>query len=327
MALLVLAAEFAAARGIACFAITVDHGLRPEAASEARHVRRVCTELGVEHSILKWKRDGDGPVSQDSARQARHALMATWAQRVGVNLLALGHTRDDRLETFLMRARQGSGWHGLAGLMPNGCSPVWPEGRALSLMRPLLAFGREELRDELMARGIAWIEDPSNEASRFERVRMRRLLQRMDQRSREKALRVMDGLMGLRAAVSAEARQLLAGVRYDTPHGTAEIPLASLEAASDEAVKRVVEGLVMAAGGASRAPRRDALDRLLQRIASSDKPLTGGVTLAGAKIRVRRGVVIFAQAPPRRGIPTTTTPDWRRPARLLESPDMRVLAV
>ncbi len=327
MALLVLASEYAAALGIACFAVTLDHGLRPEAVSEARHVQRVCVELGIEHSILKWKRTHDGPVSQDTARQARHALMATWAQRAGVKLLALGHTRDDRLETFLMRARQGSGWHGLAGLMPNGCSPVWPEGRTLGLIRPLLAFGREELRDELRARGIAWIEDPSNEAIRFERVRMRRLLQRMDQRSLEKALRVMDGLMRMRGAVSVEASTLLARARIDKERDTAELPLVALEQVSDEAVKRVVEGLVMAAGGAGRAPRRDALDRLLQRIATGDPQLAGGVTLAGAKIRVRRGVVIFAQAPPRRGILASAPPDWRRPARLLEVPDLRVLAV
>lgn len=332
MALLVLAAEYAAARGVSCFAVTVDHGLRPEAASEAQHVRRVCDELGVQHTILNWKREADDAVSravsQDEARQARHRLMAAWARRVGVKRLALGHTRDDRLETFLMRARQGSGWHGLAGLMPNGCSPVWPEGRELSLVRPLLAFGREELRDELRARGIAWIEDPSNEANRFERVRMRRLLLRMDQRTREKALHVMDGLTRMRAAVSAEASALVSRARFDMERGTAEIPLTALKTASDEGLRRAVEGLVMAAGGAARGPRRDALDRLLQRIAVNDPELAGGVTLAGAKIRVRRGDLLsVSQAPGRRGMPAPAKPDWDRAARLLEAPDLRVLAV
>jgi tRNA(Ile)-lysidine synthase len=332
MALLVLAAEYAAAQGVSCFAVTVDHGLRPEAASEARHVRRVCGKLGVQHTILRWKREAKEAVgravSQDEARQARHRLMATWARRVGVKRLALGHTRDDRLETFLMRARQGSGWHGLAGLMPNGCSPVWPEGRELSLVRPLLAFGREELRDELRARGIAWVEDPSNEASRFERVRMRRLLARMDQGTREKALHVMDGLTRMRAAVSAEASALVSRTQIDAQNETAEIPLTALTAASNESLRRAVEGLIMAAGGAARGPRRDALDRLLQRIAANDPELAGGVTLAGAKIRVRRGVLLsVSQAPARRGMPGPLPPDWDRATRLLEAPDPRVLAV
>ena len=328
MALLVLAADYASAEGLSCFAVTVDHGLRPEAAREAQHVGRVCDALGICHSILTWKHSQAGPVSQDAARQARHRLMATWAQEAGVEALALGHTRDDRLETFLMRARQGSGWHGLAGLMPNSCSPVWPEGRTLSLVRPLLPFGREELREELRARDTIWIEDPSNEASRFERVRMRRLLQRMNTQTHEKALRVMDGLMHIRAAVNEEASGLLAQARIDAERRTADIPLAALDKASDEALRRVIEALVMAAGGAERGPRGDALNRLLQRIAGNDPELTGGVTLGGAKIHVRAGAFLtVSQAPPRRGKPAPEKPDWRRATRLLEAPDLRVLAV
>ncbi len=175
VSLLVLAKEFRERSGVPFTAVTVDHGLRPEAKDEARLVARLCDELGVAHHLLTWRRDGVGAVSQEAARRARHTLLAQWAERQGVRKIALGHTLDDRLETFLMRARQGSGWHGLAGLMPDSYSPAWPEGRVLMLLRPLLAFERENLREELRARGIGWIEDPSNEADRFERVRMRRL--------------------------------------------------------------------------------------------------------------------------------------------------------
>ena len=328
LALLMLAVDYAAQSGVTCLAVTVDHGLRPEAAGEARHVHRVCEALGVEHSIRTWTRAHDGPVGQDAARQARHRLMAAWAHENDVKILALGHTRDDRLETFLMRARQGSGWHGLAGLMPNGVSPVWPEGRELNLVRPLLAFGREELRDELRARGMSWVEDPSNTASRFERVRMRRLLQRMDQQTHLKALHVMDGLMHIRAAVTAEASALLALTRIDAGRDIAEIPLASLDSASDEALRRAIEALVLAAGGADRGPRGDALNRLLQRIITRDPALGRGVTLGGAKIHVRAGAfLVVSQAPVRRGTPALPEPDWTRATRLLEAPKLGVLAV
>ncbi len=326
-ALLVLAHSWARHRGGFCRAVTVDHGLRPEAAQEARVVARLCGELGIQHETLKWRRTDDGPVSQDDARRARHKLLARWAEKHDVDSLALGHTRDDRLETFLMRARQGSGWYGLAGPMPDGFSPVWPEGRMLRLIRPLLAFGREELREELRERGVSWIDDPSNDASRFERVRMRKLIARMDAQARAKALRVMDRLAGVRAAVMTEAEGLLRHVHHSESDREVDILLEARDLVGAEAWLRFIEAQVMAAGGGERPPRRDALDRLLARIAARDAELARGVTLAGAKIRIRDGAFLcVSQAPPRRGA-TRLRRDWGRTATLLHAPDLRSLSV
>ncbi|MFT3721950.1 MAG: tRNA lysidine(34) synthetase TilS [Hyphomonadaceae bacterium] len=325
MALLVLAAEAAAKAGVTLKAATVDHGLRPEAAEEARIVRDFCRRLDVDHVTLRWKRDSEDPVSQDRARRARHRLLAEWAERAGAGVVALGHTRDDRLETFLMRVRQGSGWHGLAGLLPTGFSPVWPEGRGLKVIRPLLAFGREELREDLRARGIVWIEDPSNEAAKFERVRMRKLLERMDVRTQARALKVMDGLMEMRRSVAAEAQRLLQQVK--TADGVASLPLAARDAAGAEAWLRFVEAMVMSAGGAAGPPRREALARLVSRIATREPGLERGVTLAGAAIRLRKGALAFSQAPPRRDEAPRPGPDWDRAGQLLTMPELRMLAV
>ena len=280
---------------------------------------------------MRWERAATGPASQDEARRARHALLADWAGRHGVERIALGHTRDDRLETFLMRARQGSGWHGLAGPMPNSVSPVWPDGRLLPLIRPLLAFGRDELRAELSARGFAWIEDPSNDATRFERVRMRRLLARMDPSTHRQALAVMDRLMQLRASVAGDARSLFGKLCESGPSGGMGISLKARGSVGPEAWLRFVEAMVMAAGGGERGPRRNALDRLLGRIAADDPQMVRGVTLAGAKIRVRRDdFLCFERAPARRSGPMPGgdgTPDWGRAGALLTVPDLRVLAV
>lgn len=325
MALLVLAAEACAKAGVTVKAATVDHGLRPEAAEEARIVRDFCRKLEVEHTTLRWQRETEGSVSQDAARRARHKLLAAWAEKVGAGVVALGHTRDDRLETFLMRVRQGSGWHGLAGLLPTGFSPVWPEGRGLKVIRPLLAFGREELREDLRARGVTWIEDPSNEAAKFERVRMRKLLQRMDAGTQARALKVMDGLMDMRRSVAAEAQQLLSELtRAD---GVATLALSAREGTGAQAWLRFIEAMVMAAGGAAGPPRREALDRLLARINAKEPALERGVTLAGAAIRLREGALIFSQAPRRRDEAPRPDPDWGRAEQLLTMPDLRMLAV
>jgi tRNA(Ile)-lysidine synthase len=325
LALLVLMAEWAEAGGRRIAAATVDHGLRAEAAGEARKVAHICAELSVPHSVLSWRRTpGGAAVGQAEARRARHALLAGWAEDNDVAIIALGHTRDDRIETFLMRARQGSGWHGLAGPMPQGPSPVWPEGRGLKLVRPLLAFGRAELREDLRARARDWIEDPSNEAERFERVRMRTLVRKLDKDASAQALRVMDGLASMRAAVLAEAREALAKLAAGTDE--ASVSLGLLERMGAEARLRLVEALVMAAGGTETPPRREAAERLAGRLGSGGGA-TAGVTLGGAWIRIRGGEAAISRAPPRKDAAPAPGPDWDRARALLQDPRLEALSV
>ncbi|MGJ8618282.1 MAG: tRNA lysidine(34) synthetase TilS, partial [Sulfitobacter sp.] len=103
MALLHLLHGLSALHGTKLRAVTVNHGLRPEAASEAQMVQAFCATLGVQHDTLMWKDwDGIGNL-QNAARQARYQMMADWATIHGISTIALGHTADDQAETFLMR--------------------------------------------------------------------------------------------------------------------------------------------------------------------------------------------------------------------------------
>jgi tRNA(Ile)-lysidine synthase len=325
-ALLVLAADWAEARGKHLAVATVDHGLRPEAKEEAAKVAHLCAWLGVTHCTLAWKRRGGlGLAGQAEARDARHGLLADWAGKTGIRVLALGHTRDDRLETFLMRARQGSGWHGLAGPLPSAPSPAWPEGREVRLIRPLLAFGREQLREELRRRELDWVEDPSNRATRFERVRVRELVRRMDAGAVAQALRVMDGLAQMRSAVMAEAR--LAMGLTETDRDDARVSREVLRRIGAEARLRLLEALVMAAGGSPAPPRREPLDRLVQKL-SDGTGLAASATLAGAWIRPSGdGGLTVSQAPARKRAPPAPGPAWDRAKALLADPLLAALGV
>ena len=100
--------HLAAASGLPVRVVTVDHGLRAGAAAEATEVGRICAGLGLPHEVLRWHWDGCGNL-QDAARRGRRAVMADWAQRVGVGAVALAHTQDDVAETFLMRLARGAG--------------------------------------------------------------------------------------------------------------------------------------------------------------------------------------------------------------------------
>ena len=167
-------------------------------------------------TTLSWKRKARlGRWRRPRPGGRGMACSPTGRARHGIAVIALGHTRDDRIETFLMRARQGSGWHGLAGPLPSGPSPVWPEGRGLRLIRPLLAFGREDLRAELRQRAAL-------PGSRILRTRpsgsngcgCARWPGAWMRKPRRQALRVMDSLAQMRAAVLAEARLGLRSCRH-----------------------------------------------------------------------------------------------------------------
>lgn len=170
MALLHLLADWSRAGGPGLIAVTVDHGLRFEAAAEAALVARVCAGLGVEHQILNWNGRTAGGNLMDAARRARLRLIGEWAQAQGIGAVALGHTADDQAETFLMRLARGSGVDGLSGMAVRrqAGGAVW--------VRPLLNVPRTDLRGYLQRRGAPWIDDPTNDDPRHDRTRARQAL-------------------------------------------------------------------------------------------------------------------------------------------------------
>lgn len=168
--LLCLAKRWTDARGLSLVVFTVDHGLRPESGAEASWVRARAEKFGVEWKGISWL--GEKPKSglQEAARLARNALLDIAAHEAGASVLLTGHTRNDQAETVLMRLRRGSGPRGLAGMSAK---------RTLgftTLLRPMLTLDRAEVQDWLREQGLEWLDDPSNRNMDFERVQIRRWL-------------------------------------------------------------------------------------------------------------------------------------------------------
>ena len=187
--------------------LTVDHGLRAESAAEARAVAAQAESLGFPHATLLWEGSKPQTGIQAAARHARYRLMGNAMRANGIALLFTGHTRDDRAETLLMRLARGSGLDGLAGMAPRlhfndlGLGESGLDEQEIA--RPLLDVPRTRLRATLQARGIAWIDDPSNQSPEFERPRLRAARAHLDE------LGLTNSVLALSATRLLRARQAL----------------------------------------------------------------------------------------------------------------------
>ncbi len=164
-ALMVLVARWA--KRPPALVVSVDHGLRPEAAAEARIVAENAARLDLPWRIMKAPKRPPGGNLQDWARRARYSLLAEAAHEAGFDTIVTAHHEDDQAETFLLRLARGSGVYGLAAMPEEGSFD------GVALARPLLSVPREALRKIAAASGLSVVDDPSNLDLRFDRVRVR----------------------------------------------------------------------------------------------------------------------------------------------------------
>jgi tRNA(Ile)-lysidine synthase len=184
-ALMVLVARWRAglSKGPQLLAVTVDHGLRPESAREARAAKQLARRLGIRHRTMRWIGDKPATGLQEAARAVRYRLLAAAARGAGAVHILTAHTLDDQAETVLLRMARGSGLTGLAAMaretyligQKTRASPRQAD-RPLLLVRPLLDLPKARLIATLDADRISFCDDPSNRDPRFTRARLRGLM-------------------------------------------------------------------------------------------------------------------------------------------------------
>ncbi len=268
-------------------AVTVDHGLRTEAAEEARFVAAICSERGIAHTILHPAEPITGNI-QSSARAARYALLSQWADDAGCAFIATAHHADDQLETILMRLARGSGVDGLAGVRA-------VNGR---IIRPLLDFTKSELLNICRAAGISPADDPSNHNADFDRVRMRNWLSRSynapDTPASPHPLDPVAANRSAGALAGASAALDWTAQYFAEQRITANTPNYALDPQGlpRELVRRLVLIIVQAIAPETK-PRGDAVERVLDALIAGDKVTLGNIQCIGGTIWH------FGPAPPR----------------------------
>jgi tRNA(Ile)-lysidine synthase len=158
------------ARGPRLIAVTVDHGLRAEAAREARDVKRLARTLDLPHRTMCWTGAKPKTGLPAAARSARYRLLAQAARASGATHILTAHTRDDQAETLLMRLVRGSGIAGLAAMARV------TEREGVMLARPFLNVSKAQLVETLKRAKVGFADDPTNRDSHFTRPRIRAVM-------------------------------------------------------------------------------------------------------------------------------------------------------
>ncbi|WP_068876113.1 MULTISPECIES: tRNA lysidine(34) synthetase TilS [unclassified Phenylobacterium] len=271
LALTLIADAWARGAGRDLLILTVDHGLQADSAAWTQACAAVAARFDRPFRALCWTGDKPAAGLPAAARLARHRLLADAAREAGARVILLGHTADDLAEAAVMRAG-GSTTPDPRAWAP---SPVWPQGRGVFLLRPLLGAARADLRAWLAARGETWIDDPANADPRYARSRARLAM------PPHPAPTTLQGPLEL--------------ARFATEHaGIITLESARLGSASPDEARRFVALAAVCAGGGERLPATARTARAAEALLG---PAPFTATLAGARIQSEDGSVRIFREP------------------------------
>jgi tRNA(Ile)-lysidine synthase len=309
-ALLVLAARWRAAlkTGPQLLAVTIDHGLRPESAREARAVRRLASRLGLRHRALRWTGAKPATGLQEAARATRYRLLAAAARGAGARHILTGHTLDDQAETVLIRLARGSGMTGLCAMARE------TEINGLTIVRPLLDVPKARLIATLDSIGLSFVDDPSNQNPRFTRARVRRLLPALAEegldaaRLAQLARRLKRAEATIELTVSAAAQAVSMGP--SKPGAPIVLDAEKYGSLPEETALRLL-GRAIAHTGDEGPVELGKLEALFAALRAAPAESRLRRTLAGSLVTFGGGRLVVERAPPRsfkrRGHSTTLT--------------------
>ena len=337
-ALLYLMARWRAWRKSALhlIAVTIDHGLRPEARREAAAVKRLSEKLGVEHRTMRWGGAKPSTGLQQNARVARYRLLDAAARRARASRVVTAHTLDDQAETILFRMARGSGLAGIcgmAGMVPIaalvsadrrsgdpaglGRSARTREGQGAGIrtwarhtgssgvlvVRPLLDLTKARLIVTLEEAGITYVDDPSNADPRFARSRFRKIMPALATEGLTPHCLVRLARRVRRSEAAIEAAVNGAALRLGLHPGTRKVVFESGDWGGIPA--EIALRLLGRAVGTIGNEGDVELGKLEALIDALEVAMAGGGhrfrrTLAGAMVSLQKDRIIVEPAPPRR---------------------------
>ncbi len=160
--------------------LIVDHKLRSESTREAKYVKKILKKFFINAEILTW--NGKKPKSniQSIARKKRYELLISKCKNLRIYNLLLAHHQDDLFENFFIRILRGSGLKGLISLNKKSIIDN------INILRPLLELKKGDL--SFVSKNVFnfYVNDPSNQDEKFQRIRIRKFLSQLEKEGLDK---------------------------------------------------------------------------------------------------------------------------------------------
>jgi len=158
---------------------TVDHKLRNSSTKEAKKTKQQLKKFGIICDILTWKNNKTSSNFQAKAREKRYELIFKKCLKNKINLVLTAHQKNDLYENFFIRLLRGSGLKGLSSFQKN----ITKINKNLNVyvLRPLLNFSKKDLSYITNNSFKFNIEDPSNKNDNFLRIKIRKLINQLNQ--------------------------------------------------------------------------------------------------------------------------------------------------
>jgi tRNA(Ile)-lysidine synthase len=264
----------------------LNHRLRCTATRDEQFCRDFAARTGLPIAVqsidVSSYAHTQGLSIEDAARRVRYDFLHRIAESSSADRIAVGHTRDDQAETFLLKLIRGAGLTGLGGIYP----------RRGIVVRPLLDVSRADLRHYLQSRGQPWVEDETNEDIANPRNRIRhKVLPELDLAAGASSVPAI----ARAAAIGREDGQWLDELgdrRFDAlvvrSNAGLEIDVSGLLGEALPIRRRVVLAALRLA-----APNREIGSDHVEAALEVAAGESTGVDVPGARVELRRGKMVL----------------------------------
>ena len=155
----------------------IHHGLQKPADQWLEFCEKLAKKYQVhfDFRLLHFADQSQGNI-EARARAERYDALTDLCVEHGIEDLLLAHHQNDQAETVLLQLLRGSGVAGLSGMPLNraNAKDAKKDASTITLWRPLLNQSKAELEAYAKAHKLKWVEDPSNQNTRYRRNAIRK---------------------------------------------------------------------------------------------------------------------------------------------------------